>query len=195
MVIRTIGTPAVQIPTGGITRPTSSVPLPDINPDIRLGRGGATAANLIINRTFDGITPQAAFDRIRSQFQGTIAKSNATFVDATINARVRDMQVALNNVYTKGTPNRNFLDAQQPATVKVMASMTDSAGIVYEVTKPGQQSKYFSKSWSGQFVETTKPNFVIMSGQIGLDPPKLKMDYPAWKHAALSGPTATITEG
>src|SRR4051812_27999686 len=61
-----------------------------------------TAADLIITKTFDGLTPEAAAKQIKSSFVGTIAPQNQRLVDTTVNERVRDLQVALNNVFTKG---------------------------------------------------------------------------------------------
>ena len=65
----------------------------------KLGRP-PTTADLIIKRTFDGLTPAAAAKEITRHFKGTIAPQNKTLVSTTVDARVRDMQVALNNVFT-----------------------------------------------------------------------------------------------
>jgi hypothetical protein len=107
------------------TRPTSPVvpgrvdpirkPLPAPTPNItlppRLGRP-PTAADLIIKRTFDGLTPDQAEKKIFTALKGPVLAENRALVDGTIKQRVRDMQVALNNVFTPGTPNRQFLDSQ-----------------------------------------------------------------------------------
>jgi hypothetical protein len=155
-----------------------------------------TSADLIINKTFDGLTPKAAAKQVTTQFKGTIAPQNKNLVETTVTARVRDMQVALNNVFTKGTPNRRFLDSQQPAAIAVIASLSSSNAIVYKVTKPNEEAKYFTRDWSGGFVQMPQPPIqVVMEGRISLDPPALRMTYPEWQNKALGGQITTITEG
>lgn len=160
----------------------------------RLGRP-PTANDLIINRTFDGLTPAAAAKEIHKHFSGTIAPQNKALVASTVDARVRDLTVALNNVFTSGSPNRQFLDGQQPAAITVLGSLSATNAIVYQVTKPNQEPKYFTRAWSGGgFVETTAPKQVVMEARLSLDPPAQRITYPAWKNAALAGQLTTITE-
>jgi hypothetical protein len=156
-----------------------------------------TTADLIINKTFDGLTPKAAAKQITSHLTGKVAAENKNLVDTTVNARVRDMQVALNNVFTKGTPNRQFLESKQPAEITVLGSLSASNAIVYQVTSPGQEPKYFTKGWGGGgFTEMAKPPVqVVMEARLNLDPPGLRMTYPTWQNKALAGPLTTITEG
>jgi hypothetical protein len=170
-------------------------PTPDISLPPRLNRP-PTTADLIIKRTFDGLSPEAAAGRIKSAFQGTIAPQNQSLVNTTVDARVRDMQVVLNNVFTPGTPNRRFLESQLPADLKVIGSLSQSNPVVYEVTKQGQPPKYYTKGWSGSFVELAKPPVqVVMCAQLTLEPRGLRMNYPAWSNKALGGQITTITEG
>ncbi len=160
----------------------------------KLGRP-PTTADLIIKRTFDGLTPAAAAKEITRRHNGPIAAQNKTLVATTVDARVRDMQVALNNVFTKGTPNRQFLDSHQPAAITVIGSLAASSAIVYQVTKPNQEPRYFTRAWgNGGFVETTPPKQVVMEARLSLDPPALRMAYPEWKNKALAGQITTITE-
>ncbi len=173
--------------------------LPEPTPDIRLppnlGRP-PTANDLIINRTFDGLTPQAAADKVKSSFHGTVAPQNQNLVDTTVAARVRDMQVALNNVFTAGTPNRKFLESKLPADLAVLGSMSGSNPVVYQVTQPGKKPQYFTKDWSGNFTELAKPPIqVVMQGKLTLDPVGLQMSYPEWANKGLAGNLTTITEG
>lgn len=189
--------PLVRPPV--ITRPPPFTRLPPPTPDIslpkKLGRP-PTAADLIINRTFDGLTPQAAAGRITAAFRGAIAPQNQRLVDTTVSARVRDMQVALNNVFTPGTPNRKFLEQQLPAAITVIGSLSSSNPIVYEVSRPGQAPKYFTKGWAGGFAELPRPPAqVVMRGQLSLEPRGLRMEYPQWQNKALAGAITTITEG
>lgn len=170
-------------------------PTPNITLPPRLNRP-PTTNDLIIKRTFDGLTPDQASRKITGAFKGTIAAQNQNLVTTTVNQRVRDMQVALNNVFTPNTPNRQFLESQLPAKLAVIGSMSGSNPVVYEVTKQGQPPKYFTKSWSGAFVEMPKPPIqVVMKGEFTLEPRGLRMTYPSWKNAALAGQITTITEG
>ena len=196
MVSRVGVTPAVSTVTPKAGGQLKLVPItPQITLPKKLGRP-PTTADLIITRTFDGLTPAAAAKRIKSANTGKVAEENKSLVETTVNARVRDMQVALNNVFTKGTPNRTFLEDQQPAHITVMGSLSQSNPIVYKVTKEGEEPKYFTKSWSGAFVEMpTPPIQVVMEGRVGLDPPLIRMTYPAWTNKALAGKITTITEG
>lgn len=182
-----------------IVKPPLVTKLPEPTPDIslppRLGRP-PTANDLIIKRTFDGLTPEAAAGKIKAALKNGVAPQNQALVDQTVTARVRDMQVALNNVFTPGTPNRKFLDAQLPASLRVLGSLSQSNPVVYEVTKQGQPPKYYTKGWSGSFVELPKPPVqVVMQAQISLEPRGLKMNYPTWANKALEGQLTTITEG
>lgn len=170
-------------------------PTPDISLPPRLGRP-PTTNDLIIKRTFDGLTPEAAAGKIKAALKNSVAPQNQALVDQTVTARVRDMQVALNNVFTPGTPNRKFLDAQMPASLRVIGSLSQSNPVVYEVTKQGQPPKYFTRGWSGSFVELPKPPVqVVMQAQITLEPRGIKMNYPTWANKALEGQLTTITEG
>lgn len=169
-------------------------PTPDITLPPRLGRP-PTAADLIIKRTFDGLTPEQAEKKIFTALKGPVLAENRALVDGTIKQRVRDMQVALNNVFTPGTPNRRFLDSQMPAKINVIGSMSGSNPVVYQVTKEGQPPKYFTKGWSGGFTELTKPPIQqVMNAEISLEPRGIRMGYPAWENKALAGQLTTITE-
>ncbi|MBL8911785.1 MAG: hypothetical protein JNM17_13920 [Archangium sp.] len=190
MVTVTPGSPGRLDP---IARPLPA-PTPDISLPKKLGRP-PTVNDLIIKRTFDGLTPAAAEAKVRGAFRGTVAAQNENLVATTVKQRVRDMQVALNNVFTPGTPNRQFLDGLQPAKINVLGSLSSSNPVVYQVTKEGQPPKYYSKGWSGGFTELKKaPVQVVMNAEISLEPRGLRMKYPAWENRALSGPITTITE-
>lgn len=155
-----------------------------------------TAADLIITKTFDGLTPEAAALTIKKSFRGTIAPENQRLVDTTVNERVRDLQVALNNVFTKGTPNRRFLEGQQPAEISVLASLSNSSRVVYKLTPPGGAPQYFTKGWAGSFVPMQKPPVqVVAEARISLDPPAQRITYPAWENEALAGKITEIIEG
>lgn len=197
-----------QVPT--LTTPTSPTtvtpgridpirkPLPAPTPNItlppRLNRP-PTTNDLIIKRTFDGLTPAAAEKKISVALKGRVAAENRTLVDSTIKQRVRDMQVALNNVFTPGTPNRQFLESQMPAKLHVIGSMSGSNPVVYQVTKEGQPPKFFTKGWGGGFTELTKPPIQqVMNAEITLEPRGIRMGYPAWENKALAGKLTTITE-
>ena len=170
-------------------------PRPDIRLPPKLGRP-PTTNDLIIVRTFDGLTPQAAAGKISAAFQGTIAPQNQNLVDTTINARVRDMQVALNNVFTPGTPNRKFLEGLLPGEITLLGSLSSSNPIVYQVTQPGQDPKFFTRNWSGGFTDMAKPPIqVVMEARINLEPRGLRMTYLPWANKGLAGPITTITEG
>ncbi len=154
-----------------------------------------TAADLIITKTFDGLTPEAAAKQIKGAFRGTIAPENQRLVDTTVNERVRDLQVALNNVFTKGTPNRKFLDNAQPAQVSVLASLSPSSRVVYKITPQNGEPQYFTKGWGGQIVPMPKPPVqVVAEARISLDPPGQRITYPQWQNKGLAGPITTITE-
>jgi hypothetical protein len=185
-------------PTGNKLDPIVK-PLPKPTPDIslppKLGRP-PTVNDLIIKRTFDGKTPAAAEKAILKNLRAKVAPENANLVNGTIKQRVRDMQVALNNTFTKGTPNRQFLESKLPAEISVIGSMSGSNPVVYKVTQQGGEPKFYSKSWSGAFVEMPRPPVqVVMEGKLTLDPMGLQMTYPKWDNKALSGPITTITEG
>lgn len=196
MVSRITSLPAVPVAPGRTV--VGKLKLLPLKPDIRLPpklNRPPTAADLIINKTFDGLTPKAAAKQITDRFHGPIAPQNKNLVDTTVTARVRDMQVALNNVFTKGTPNRKFLDGLQPATVTVIGSLSSSNPIVYQVSRAGAEPKYFTKDWSGGFVQMQKPpGQVVMEARISLDPPAMRMNYPQWENKALAGQITTITE-
>jgi hypothetical protein len=177
-----------------ITKPLPK-PTPDISLPPKLNRP-PTTNDLIIKRTFDGKTPDVAEKTVLRGLQNAVAPQNANFVNATIKQRVRDMQVALNNVFTKGTPNRQFLESKMPADISIIGSMSSSNAIVYKVTAKGGEPKYFSRGWAGQFVEMPKPPIqVVMEGKLTLDPMGLQMTYPQWENRALAGPLSTIIEG
>ncbi len=187
-------------PQPGPLRPETAR-LPPPNPDIELppnlGRP-PTANDLIIKRTFDGLTPEAAASKIKNALQGSVAPQNQQLVDTTVTARVRDMQVALNNVFTPGTPNRKFLESKLPADIQLLGSMSGSNPVVYQITptQPRGAPQYYTKDWSGNFVQMPKPPIqVVMQAKVVLNPMGLKMDYPAWQNKGLAGQITTITEG
>lgn len=155
-----------------------------------------TAADLIITKTFDGLTPEAAAKKIKSSFRGAIAPQNQRLVDTTVNERVRDLQVALNNVFTKGSPNRKFLEGQLPAEIAVLASLSPSSRVVYKLTPKGGEPQYFTKGWGGAIVPMQRPPLqVVAEARISLDPPGQRITYPRWENKALAGQITTITEG
>jgi hypothetical protein len=170
-------------------------PTPDISLPPRLGRP-PTVNDLIIKRTFDGKSPEAAEKAILKSLRARVAPENANLVNSTIKQRVRDMQVALNNTFTKGTPNRQFLESKQPADISIIGSMSSSNPVVYKVTQKGGEPKFYSRGWSGAFTEMARPPLqVVMEGKLTLEPMGLQMTYPNWDNKALSGTITTITEG
>ncbi len=184
-----VAPPAPPAPDVPITyvQPTPHITLP------KLSRP-PTTRDLIIKRTFDGRTPEAARDTIVANCKTKLAQQNVGFVTQFAADRVRDMQAALNNVFTKGTPDRTFLEAQgKDATIGVLASMTDSARITYEVSKPNQKPLYYRKDWTGRFNQVERPSFVVMDAKVRLDPMGIDMRYPTWAHPGLTGPTMTVT--
>lgn len=169
-------------------------PTPEITLPPRLGRP-PRPEDLIIKRTFDGLTPEQAGEKIRGALKNEVAPANRALVDGTIKERVRDMQVALNNVFTPGTPNATFLLGHQPAKLEVLGTMSRSSPVVYQVTKEGQPPRYFAKAWGGAMTELQKPpGNVIMRAEVTLEPRGIRMQYPAWQNKALEGRLSEITE-
>lgn len=182
--------------TPDVPGPAFKPPKPNITLPPNLNRP-PKATDLIIKRGFDGLTPDAAVKKIRAALTSPLAPQNAALVESTARERYRDLNVALNNVFTPNTPNRKFLEGLKPSTLRVIGTMSSLNPVVYAVTTRGTPGvKYYSRDWSGNFAELPKPpGQVVMSAAIRLEPPGIAMTYPKWKNSALSGPTGTITEG
>lgn len=181
--------------TGGPVRPRDLLPAP--KPQITLPKGltrPPTTNDLVIKRTFDGLTPKQAERKIAGALTGPVAAQNRKLFDSTVQQRVRDMQVALNNVFTPGTPHHQFLASQQPAKINVIGSMSDTNAIVYQVTKEGQPPKYYARGWgSGAFTELKQPPVQqVMNAEVTLEPRGLRMQYPAWTNKALAGTISAL---
>lgn len=181
------------------TRPISAgqlpLPIPDIQLPDKLGRA-PTANDLIINRTFDGLTLQAAVQKIKANFQGTVSPHYTPLVDETLNARVRNMQAVLNNVFTPKTPNNRCLTELLPADITILSSLSSLAPVVYQVRQLNQEPKNYILGRSGVFEELAQlPKNIVMQAKVTLEPVGLLMTYPAWNNRSLSEPGgAVITE-
>ncbi len=188
--------PVLTSPTA--PRPTTAkfaTPKPNITLPPNLGRP-PRATDLIIKRGFDGITPDAAVRKITANLTNALAPQNRALVESTARDRHRDFNVALNNVFTPNTPNRQFLEGLNPTSIAVIGTMSAMTPVVYEVKSAGQlKPKFYARDWSGRFSEIPKPpGNVVMSARVRLEPPGLSMSYPKWTNPALSGPLTTITE-
>lgn len=171
-----------------------AAPTPNISLPPNLGRP-PTAKDLVIKRTFDGLTPEAARDTIVQNCKTKVAPENQKLVSTTAADRVRDMQTALNNVFTENTPNRRFLESfGKDAQVAVLGTMSSMNPITYEVKLPRQEPQYFQRDWSGRFNPVKRPPLVVMEAKVRLNPMGIAMQYPAWQNKPLSGPLTTITE-
>ncbi len=185
--VATPKTQKIKVDANGFQDPACDLSLPP-----RLGRP-PTTRDLIIKKTWDGKTPQQAAKTIRDHLMKVkVWPGNEQIVTTMIDARVRDLAVALNNVFTPKTPNRQFIDGLKPTKVEVLASTT---AIVYRLTDKNNVQKCYTRDWSGRYVEmSAPPKFVVMSAELRLTPPGLKMSYPDWSAPALAGPLTTITE-
>jgi hypothetical protein len=173
-----------------------------------MGIPNPTFKDLIINRTFDGLSLEEAGAKVLSQYAPntgrTIAPKNVQFIKETIQERVRQMQAALSNVYLPGSPPRKFLESfvdpksPRPVQFKILGSMTSSGPIVYQIKLGDDPPEYYQKGESRDrqpFVKVpTPPQFVVMEGEVSLSPPGLLMKYPAWDAPALVGDLSTFTE-
>lgn len=156
------------------------------------------ATDLIIKRCFDGKTPTAAVNLIKKQLTGRVHANNKALVEQTARDRVRDFNVALNNVFAPNSPNNAFLTGLNAKAITVLGTMSSLTPVVYQVQQGKfDPPKYYSRDWSGNFVEMQKPpTQVVMAAQIRLNPPGLAMTYPEWTNKALASPQlTTITEG
>ncbi|MFT3835875.1 MAG: hypothetical protein QM723_02625 [Myxococcaceae bacterium] len=196
MVARIGNTPVGPGPVG--PNHPNPLPLPEPTPDISLPANlghRPTTKDLVIKRTFDGLTPEAAAGNIKGKLQSPVTAEHQPMLDATVTARVRDMQAALNNVFTPGTPISQFLQAKLPAQIRVLGSMSGSTPVTYQVTQPGQPSKYYGASWGGQLAELSKPPLqVVMNAEVTLSPRGIRMTYPAWQSAGLSDSGSVVEE-
>ncbi len=204
MPIRTTGTPT--LPTivtdplgppkaGGTVTPQPSLKFATPKPNIELGPHpgrGPTAADFIIHKGFDGLTPEAAVKKLVKNCTTKVAAENVNLVQTTAKRTHRDFNVAMNNVFTPNTPNNRFVKSLAPAQVSLVGAMN---GVFYKAVQPGGATTWYQRDWSGNFSPMAKPPpNVVMEAAVRTDPPGLVMTYPKWKNPALSGPLTTITE-
>lgn len=155
------------------------------------------ATDLIITKGFDGLPPQRAVGNIVSKLTSPLAPQNKKLVEDTALRAHRDFNVALNNVFTAGSPNNKFLAQFAGQNVSVLGTMSSMQPVVYKVEGRGMEpTRYFSRDWSGNFAELQKPpGQVVMEAKVRLSPPGLSMSYPQWSNKALGTyPLTTITE-
>lgn len=155
------------------------------------------ATDLIIKKGFDGLPPERAVGNIVSKLTTPLAPQNKKLVEDTALRTHRDFNVALNNVFTAGSPNNKFLAQFAGQNVSVLGTMSSMQPVVYKVEGRGMEpTRYFSRDWSGNFAEMQKPpGQVVMEAKVRLSPPGLSMSYPQWSNKALgSYPLTTITE-
>lgn len=209
MVSRLTGLPGAlpSLPTTPTTPtiPATPAPFPTIafkplKPQIELppnlGRP-PKATDLIIKKGFDGLTPDRAVTRIRNKLTNTLAPENRKLVEDTARRAHRDFNVALNNVFTPGSPNNKFVQQFGNRQVSVLGTMSSLQPVVYKVEGRGMEpTRYYSRDWSGNFAEMQKPpGQVVMEAKVRLSPPGIAMDYPKWTNKALSAHQLTsITE-
>ena len=155
------------------------------------------ATDLIIKKGFDGLPAQRAVGNIVSKLTTPLAPQNKKLVEDTALRAHRDFNVALNNVFTAGSPNNKFLAQFAGQNVSVLGTMSSMQPVVYKVEGKGTEpAKYYARDWSGNFAELQKPpGQVVMEAKVRLSPPGLSMNYPQWTNKALGTyPLTTITE-
>jgi hypothetical protein len=192
--------PIDVLPPSVPSSPESGAGFQTPTPHITLSPGLNRPPNqrdLRIKRTFDGLSPTVARDKVLSRITNPIAKENLTLTQNQVDNRVRDMQAALNNVFTPGTPPRQFFESLQPTALVVHSTLSDSSPVYYEVLRKSEsEPRFYARDWSGRLAEVARPKGpTIMSASIRLEPQGIAMVYPKWSMPALAGPLSTITEG
>lgn len=148
------------------------------------------ASDLVIKRGFDGKTPDQAVDTIRRRLTSPVLPTREEFLLATARERHRDFTVALNNVFTPGSPNEVFLKSLGNVQITVLGQMSLVTPIVYKAVNPASgETKHYTRDWTGNFAPLTEPLLsVVMEARVRIDPPGLIMKYPSWSNRGLSHP-------
>jgi hypothetical protein len=185
------------------TRPVRPGPLPtvkfaDPQPHITLPPGlrrPPKATDLIITKGFDGKTPDEAVAAVVSKLASPLAPQNKKLVEDTARAAYRDFNVALNNVFTPGSPNARFVSQFGDRPVSLLGTMGID-GPVYKVEGRGAEpTRFYARDWAGNFREMSKPPMqVVMEARLRLTPPGLVMNYPAWTNKSLASWPLTVID-
>lgn len=155
------------------------------------------ATDLIIKKGFDGKTPDEAVATVVSKLATPLAPGNKKLVEDTAMRANRDFNVALNNVFSPGSPNNKFVAQFAGRTVSVLGTMSSMQPVVYKVEGRGMEpTRFYARDWSGNFSEMQKPpTQVVMEAKVRLSPPGIAMNYPQWSNKSLATyPLSTITE-
>lgn len=182
--------PGPVVPPVPFKAPKAIITLPP-----NLGRP-PKATDLIITKGFDGLSPDRAVTRIRNKLTNTLAPQNKKLVEDTARRAHRDFNVALNNVFTPGSPNNKFVAQFAGRQVSVLGTMSSMNPVVYKVAGKGiEPTRYYARDWSGGFAEMGRPpTQVVMEAKLRLTPPGLVMEYPAWTNKALSSKQLTTIQ-
>ncbi|GMU62295.1 MAG: hypothetical protein AMXMBFR34_40580 [Myxococcaceae bacterium] len=182
--------PGGSVPSVPYKEPKAVITLPP-----KLGRP-PKATDLLIQKGFDGLSPDRAVTRIRNKLTNTLAPENRKLVEDTARRAHRDFTVALNNVFTPGSPNNKFVEQFAGRQVSVLGTMSALNPVVYKVEGKGlEPTRFYARDWSGRFAELGRPpNQVVMEAKVRLSPPGLAMDYPKWTNKALSSRQLTTIE-
>ena len=173
-----------------IPEPTFDAPTPHIVLPPNLGRP-PTTDDLIITRTFDGLTPEEATRNIINGLRTTVFPPNRDLVDVTAAQRTRDLQTILNNLFSP-TPVRDFFDQLGVAGVTVHMSMGGDA--TYEA-RVGPEVRFYRRDWSGRFEQVSSPGGLkVIEAAVRFEPQGLRVSYPSWEHPGLAGPVTEIFE-
>ncbi|MEW5741707.1 MAG: hypothetical protein AB1938_22500 [Myxococcota bacterium] len=154
------------------------------------------ATDLIIKKGFDGLSPDRAVTRIRNKLTNTLAPQNRKLVEDTARRAHRDFNVALNNVFTPGSPNHRFLSQFAGRQVSVLGTMSTLNPVVYKVEGRGlEPTRFYSRDFSGNFAELQRPpTQVVIEAKVRLTPPGVAVEFPAWTNKALSQKQLTTIE-
>lgn len=191
--------PPGTLPGAGVIRPPQppayQKPLYDITIEAKPGAAPRTT-DVTVNKGFDGLTPDEAAAKVKSQLQTSLYPRNERFLLEHTRSIHRDFTVGVSNVFVWNSPPNNFLSRLGVNEFKVLGTMRGSQPVVYEVRLPNQANPtHYARNAQGQYVVVPAPQVpVVMEAFVRLKPAGVAIGYPGWHAPVLSGETANITE-
>lgn len=188
-------TPVVPVrpqPSNGFVPPKCDLSIPD-----NLGRA-PTSADVKVNAGFDGRSPAEAASMVLNASTTPVAAQNKAFVQQTATDVQKAFTIAVNNAFVAGSPFTKVLAAKYPgASFSVLGNMSEVSPVMIQVTLANKQQLLFQSQPGGTFAQVPKnPYKVVMQADLQFAPSQgVRVTYPKWSVPALSGPTATVTEG
>jgi hypothetical protein len=151
---------------------------PSYEIEVRNGVTRPGPNDVTVKKGFDGLTPEQAAAAVRSHLKSPIDPSKEALLKNQIIQQHKTFTLAVSNAFIPGSPLHNFINDNQPESVKVHGTLSATNPVVIEMKMPGEEPRFYKPNGHGGYDRAEAPKQVILEAGVRLNPAGVAMRYP-----------------